>query len=194
LAAPIILRWIHGIWNVPVNLDFMARLFVVAVGAWAFLVLRRMEDDGYEARFDGPVLKQALLNFAAFTLLAIPIGFALGFISWNPNWRGPWQFAFDLITLFLFVAVPEELFFRGLLQNLLEGSWNSRYWAQAAASVLFGLMHILHAPFPNWPYVLLASIAGWFYGTAYRHTRSLTASATTHAMVDAVWRTGFERI
>ncbi len=102
---------------------------------------------------------------------------------------GARAFGFDFVGIFLFVAITEELFFRGLLQNLLEGSLRSRYGAQAITAVLFGLSHIRHAPFPNWRYVALATIAGWFYGSAYREHRSLMASATTHALVDTLWRT-----
>jgi membrane protease YdiL (CAAX protease family) len=189
LALPVLLGGLRGIWNVPVNLDFMARLFIVAVGAWAFLIWRGLEDSGYEFRFSGPILRAGLLNFLGFAAAGIPLGFALRFVAWNPHWRGWWSLTFDAVTIFLFIAVSEELFFRGLLQNLLEGSSNSRYGAQAAASVLFGFSHIRHAPFPNWRYVILATIAGWFYGAAYRKTRSLMASATTHALVDTIWRT-----
>ncbi len=113
----------------------------------------------------------------------------LRFIAWHPQWRGAPAFAADFLTLFLFVALAEELFFRGLLQNLLEGSFHSRYGAQAVTAILFGLSHIRHAPFPNWRYVALATVAGWFYGAAYRKHRSLMASATTHALVDTLWRT-----
>ena len=140
------------------------------------------------------MFRQFFVNFVGFAVIGVPLGFALDFVSWNPAWRGLGQFAFDFLTIFLFIAVPEELLFRGLLQNLLEGSWNSRQKAQIVASILFGLMHILHAPVPNWRYVILASIAGWFYGRAYRNTRSLLASGTTHALVDTIWRTWFERI
>lgn len=191
LATPVLARWLGGIWAVPVNLDFMARLYVVVVGAWAYLVVRGTEGDGYEARFSSGIARASLVNLALFSVIGIPLGLALNFIAWNPNWQGAWQFFFDCVTIFVFIAIPEELFFRGLLQNLLEGLWGSRYGAQAAASVLFGLMHILHG-FPNWRYVLLASIAGWFYGSAWRSTRSLVASGVTHALVDAIWRTWFE--
>ncbi len=191
LALPVFLGKLRGIWNVPLNLDFMARLFVVAVGAWGFLIWRGVEGAGYEFRFSRQTLRDGLLNFAAFSVIAFPLGMAIRFIAWNPRWRGTWQFVFDFVTIFLFIAVSEELFFRGLLQNLLEGSWRSRYGAQAAASVLFGFSHIQHAPFPNWRYVILAAIAGWFYGSAYRRTHSLMASSKTHALVDTVWRTWF---
>jgi hypothetical protein len=192
LAVPVLLRWIHRIWTVPVNLDFMTRIFLLGVGSWAFVVFRNLEETGYEFRLSLRGLRDALVSFACFSVIAIPLGLALGFIAWNPHWRGAGQFGFDVVTIFLFIALPEETFFRGALQNLLEGTWASRYRAQAVASVLFGFSHILHAPVPNWRYVLLASIAGWFYGRAWRNTRSLMASATTHALVDAVWRTWFQ--
>lgn len=191
LATPVLARWLGGLWAVPINLDFMARLYVVSVGAWSYLIFRGVEGAGYEARISLPIVRVAVVNLAIFTVIGVPLGFALDFIGWNPNWRGPWEFVFNAVTLFVFIAVPEELFFRGLLQNLLEGTWGSRYRAQAAASVLFGFMHILHG-FPNWPYVLLASIAGWFYGSAWRAERSLVASAITHALVDTLWRTWFD--
>ena len=191
LALPVLARWLGGLWTVPINLDFMARLYVVAVGAWAYLVFRGVEGAGYEARISLPILRAALVNLALITVIVVPLGFVVEFIGWNPHWRGPWQFFFSAVTLFVFIAVPEELFFRGLLQNLLEGTWGSRYRAQAVASLAFGFTHILHG-FPNWPYVLLATIAGWFYGSAWRAERSLVASAITHSLVDALWRTWFD--
>ena len=189
LYIPVQFHFIAGIWNFPVNLDFMARLFVVGAGAWAFIVVRGVPDAGYEFLLSLPILRDAAISLAGFSVLALPLGFAMHFLAWNPQWRGWPQFLADYVTIFLFVAIAEELFFRGLLQNLLEGSIGSRNAAQAMVSVVFGLSHVGHAPAPNWRYVALATIAGWFYGLAYRKQRSLMASATCHAMVDTLWRT-----
>lgn len=191
LMLPVLFGWIAGIWTKPVNLDFMTRVFLVAAGSWSFLLFRGTAGAGYRFAFPLAVLRDAALNFLGFAILALPLGHAMRFISWNPHWRGAPQFFIDYLTIFLFVALTEELFFRGLIQNLLEGSLASRYLAQAITSVLFGFSHIFHAPFPNWRYVALATIAGWFYGSAYRRRRSLMASATTHALVDTLWRTWF---
>lgn len=191
ILIPVVFSQIGGIWNVPVNLDFMTRLFLVAVGSWSFLIIRGLTDSGYNFHFSGVILRDALISLAWFAVIAIPLGLALHFIAWNSHWRGMRAFAFDYLTIFLVIAMAEELFFRGLLQNLLEGSVKSRGFAQACASILFGLTHIRHAPFPNWRYVILATVAGWFYGWAYRKHRSLMASATTHALVDTIWRTWF---
>ncbi|HEY1221610.1 MAG: type II CAAX endopeptidase family protein [Bryobacteraceae bacterium] len=192
ILTPVLFGKIGGIWNVPVNLDFMSRIFLTAVGAWSFLIIRGLSDSGYNFQFSRVILRDALISLVCFSAIAIPLGFALHFITWNSHWRGARAFAFDYLTIFLFIAMAEELFFRGLLQNLLEGSFGSRGLAQACASILFGLSHIRHAPAPNWRYVILASVAGWFYGWAYRKHRSLMASATTHALVDTIWRAWFE--
>ena len=189
LMLSVLFGWIAGIWNVPVNLDFMARLFLIGVGAWSFLIWRKVEGSGYEFHLSPAIARDVPVYFAGYAVLALPLGFALGFIAWNPKWHGAPAFLSDYLTIFLFIALAEELFFRGLLQNLLEASLHSRYGAQALAAVIFGLSHIRHAPFPNWRYVLLASVAGWFYGSAYRNHRSLMASAAVHALVDTLWRT-----
>jgi CAAX protease family protein len=95
-----------------------------------------------------------------------------------------------LLVTFFFVAVPEELFFRGLLQNLLEGRIGYRK-SLFVTAVIFGLSHF-NKPLPfNWRYVLLATIAGIFYGRAWRDRRRLLASATTHTLVDVIWSLWF---
>jgi membrane protease YdiL (CAAX protease family) len=62
---------------------------------------------------------------------------------------------------------------------------------QLLASMAFGFSHVLLAPAPNWRYVLLACIAGWSYGAAFRWSGSLMAPSLTHALVDTAWRTWF---
>lgn len=191
LMLPVLFGKIGGIWNVPENLDFMVRLFLLGVGSWSFLISRKVEGSGYEFRCSPACVGTVLVRLAGFAAVAIPVGFGLRFIAWNPQFQGAWALLFDYATIFLFVAVVEELFFRGLLQNLLEGSLHSRYGAQGVAAAVFGLSHIRHAPSPNWRYVTLAAVAGWFYGSAYRSNRSLMASTALHALVDTLWRTWF---
>jgi hypothetical protein len=74
-----------------------------------------------------------------------------------------------------------------VLQNLLEKSLANKYAARGIASAVFGFSHIYHG-FPNWRYVLMATAAGWFYGTAWHRRRSIVASSVTHAAVDTLWR------
>jgi membrane protease YdiL (CAAX protease family) len=179
----------RGIWNVPVNLDFMSRLFLITVATWCWTFIRPVPDLGYSFRISRPVLTQAAINFGLFALIAIPSSLAMHFTRWNPKWTGPVPFLLSFLQIFLFIAVLEEIFFRGFLQTLLSKSLRSWVAGQALVSVLFGLFHVLHPPFPNWRYVALATVAGWFYGTAFRNTGSLMTSSLAHAAVDTIWRT-----
>ncbi len=193
LIAVVLSQGLKGIWNVPQNLDFVGRLYLIAVAGWCWTLLRVVPGLGYDLTFSLQTLKAAGLNFLWFALLAAPAGLALHFIAWNPRFpRGP-QFGLDFLQIFLFIALLEELFFRGFLQTLLTRTLRSPYASQALVAVLFGLFHILHAPFPNWRYVALATLAGWFYGQAFRQGGGLLASALTHAAVDTVWRAFFTR-
>ncbi len=189
LVAFVLSGQLKGIWNVPANLDFMSRLFLLVIASWSWVFLRPVPALGYSFLFSSGILKEAALNFVYFAAIAIPLGFGLHFIRWHPHWPGLALFCLDYLEIFLFIALLEELFFRGFLQNLLSNTLGSWVWGQAIVSVLFGLFHILHAPFPNWRYVALASVAGWFYGSAYRQSGSLLASSLLHAAVDTAWRT-----
>jgi membrane protease YdiL (CAAX protease family) len=194
LVSVVLLRFYAGIWNRPTNLDFMARIHVASLGALTWTYIRPVPDLGYRVDLRWKALAAILRNFLFFALIAIPLGFVLRFIAWNPQWRGFADFALVYLEIFLFIAILEELFFRGFLQNLFGRSLNSWWKGQLVASILFGLFHILHAPFPNWRYVILASIAGWFYGSAYRSSGTLFASVTVHALVDTTWRTFLTKI
>jgi uncharacterized protein len=193
LIAIVLSHAISGVWLVPVNLDFMGRLFLIAVASWCWIFVRPVPKLGYEFEVTGKAVKAAGVNFAWFALIAIPSGLALRFTAWNPRWRGFVTFGAEYLEIFLFIALLEELFFRGFLQNLISNSFESWKWGQSIVSCLFGLFHILHAPFPNWRYVALATVAGWFYGSAFRQGRSLMASSLVHATVDTVWRTWLTR-
>ena len=193
LIAIVLGHGLAGIWNVPVNLDFLGRMYLVAVAACAWTFLRPVPGLGYQFVSQKRVWRAAGLNFLFFATLAIPLSLALGFTSWNPQWRGPGKFCLDFLEIFLFIALLEELFFRGFLQNLLSRSLGSPWKGQLVAALVFGAFHILHAPVPNWRYVALASLAGWFYGSAFRSGGGLLASSLTHAAVDTGWRTWFGR-
>lgn len=191
LVAAVLSHQTRGIWNVPVNLDFMIRLFLISVASWCWVYVRAVPGLGYDFRFSRPIVLQAALNFSYFSAIAIPLSLALHFTRWNPRWPGSGAFLLNYLEIFLFVALLEETFFRGFLQTLLSNRFHSWIIGQLLVSCLFGLFHILHAPFPNWRYVALATLAGWFYGSAFRKSGSLMASSLTHAAVDTAWRTWF---
>jgi membrane protease YdiL (CAAX protease family) len=111
----------------------------------------------------------------------------LGFLHFHATLPTASHVGLGWIFTFFFIAVPEELFFRGWMQNLLERRLG-RHWALLTTAVLFGLSHFnKRAVHFNWRYVLLAGLAGIFYGRAWRQERRIGASAITHASVDTLW-------
>jgi len=124
------------------------------------------------------------------------LGLALGFIHPHRsflagNLAGVGWAALRWVGIFFFTAVPEELFFRAWVQNLLERRVGRRA-ALGIASVVFGLSHFnKRSAHFNWRYVLLATIAGIFYGRAWREQRRVPASAITHTCVDWIWSLWF---
>jgi len=58
--------------------------------------------------------------------------------------------------------------------------------------VLFGLAHFNKGASFNWRYVVLAAIAGIFYGRAWRARKQVLAAALTHTAVDVVWSLWFK--
>jgi hypothetical protein len=193
LIAALLGHQLAGIWTVPRNLDFLGRLFLICISSWSWVFLRPVPRLGYEFSISLKGLVIAGWNFALFAWIALPTSLALHFTQWNPLNTGVIAFGVSFLEIFLFIALLEELFFRGFLQTLVSRSIGSAWVGQVVISCLFGLFHILHAPFPNWRYVLLASVAGWFYGTAFVKSGGLLASALTHAMVDTTWRTFFSK-
>ncbi len=185
VSLPLYFGWYRDVWSFPVYLDAMARLFSVGLAALAVVSVRPLAAVGYEWRLAGGDWVAGLKQLALYSAVGIPLGFLMHFIAWHPREVGM-GIGFSFIGIFLMIAVPEELFFRGILQNLLEKSMTNPHAARAVASVIFGLSHIHHG-FPNWRYVIMATVAGWFYGTAWHQRRSIVASSVTHAAVDTLW-------
>ncbi|HXH47893.1 MAG TPA: CPBP family intramembrane glutamic endopeptidase [Terriglobia bacterium] len=194
LGLPVSAGWLSGIWVWPEDIYIFRPIFCVCVAAYAFLVVRNLKDAGYKLVFKTGDLTEGSINFIAFFLLAIPLGLALQFI--HPHLRNVSVFAFiaNFVGIYLTVAIPEEFLFRGILQNLLVKTFKPPHHGRnglLVASVIFGLSHLHHAPVPNWRYAIMATLAGFFYGNAWRVQKRTSASAFTHALVDTVWRFWF---
>jgi hypothetical protein len=185
LGVAVDLRWFEPAW--PAHLAVFNKVLLLDAGIYGFLILRQLDGVGFDLRLRLRDLSFGLREFLFYTPIAIALGLSLGFLHAHAVWPSPLQFSSAFIFTFFFIAVPEELFFRGWLQNLLERRMG-RYPALALTAALFGLSHWNKrtAGF-NWQYVLLAALAGIFYGRAWRQERRVSASAITHATVDTVW-------
>ena len=185
LGLAVDLRWLEPAW--PAHLAVFSKILLLDAGIYGFLAIRELDAVGFDLRLRLRDLGIGLREVVWYTPIALALGLSLGFLHAHAVWPGFGAIAFAWIFTFFFIAVPEELFFRGWLQNLLERRMG-RNRALFLTAVLFGLAHFnKRAVYFNWRYVLLAAIAGIFYGRAWRKQHRVGASAVTHATVDSLW-------
>jgi uncharacterized protein len=185
LGLAVDLRWFDRAW--PPGLRALNELLLVDAGLYGFLAIRQLSGTGFDFHLKWSDWKTGLRELIFFTPIVLVLGLALGFIHPHRNLPGIGGALLRWVGIFFFTAVPEELFFRAWVQNLLERRVGRRA-ALVVASVLFGLSHFnKRSAHFNWQYVLLATIAGIFYGRAWREHRRVPASTITHASVDWIW-------
>jgi hypothetical protein len=134
----------------------------------------------------------AVLALLAFAAVGIPLGLLTGFLAFEPQVPEFVPALLALLAGYLFTALPEELLFRGLIQNGLERLYpKAKIATLIAPAVLFGLAHLNNPtpgyPVPNAMYAVMATLAGLAYGYVWRRTGKITASAITHALVNFIW-------
>jgi uncharacterized protein len=185
LGLAVDLHWFEAAW--PIGLRALNELLLVDVGLYGFQAIRRLSGTGFDFHLQWSDLKTGLRELVFFAPIVLVLGLVLGFIHPHANRLGVGAAVLRWVLIFFFTAVPEELYFRGWMQNLLERRIG-RYGALIVASVLFGLSHFnKRSAHFNWRYVLLATVAGIFYGRAWRERRRVAASTITHASVDWIW-------
>ena len=121
-------------------------------------------------------------------LCFMPLAFFLPLRTLNPD---PWKVALAVfgtfVGHFVFVALREEFLFRGMLLPRLQ-EWLGATAGLAVSCIVFGLVHLPFGQFPNWPFVAVATIAGWFYAKAYMEGQGIRAAMVTHALTNVVAR------
>ena len=178
-------RVFEGAW--PQHVRSLNRLLLFDTGLYGFMAVRRLSGVGFELWPRLRDFKVGLREVAFYAPIAIPLGLAMGLLHAHRTMPGLGKFLLSFLSIFAFVALLEETYFRGWLQNLLERRVG-RTWALVATAILFGLSHFNKgATHFNWRYVLMATFAGIFYGRAWRDERRLFASGLTHALVDTIW-------
>lgn len=185
LGLAVDLRWFEHAW--PARLAVFNKVLLLDVGLLGFSAVRQLSGIGFDLLPGRRDLLTGVREFLFYAPAAVALGLALGFLHLHRRLPGALILLGTPLFTFFFIAIPEELFFRGWLQNLLERRLG-RPGSLATTALLFGLAHFnKRAAHFNWRYVLLAAIAGLFYGRAWRRDRRVAASAITHTLVDSVW-------
>jgi membrane protease YdiL (CAAX protease family) len=176
------------------QLPVLGQAMWIRTGAFAMLSIRRVGGVGFGFWPNKREWKIGALFYLAFLAVAIWIAWWIGFgkprmpVGWEKTTLYAIATFFGILWV---VAMGEEFFFRGLLQQ-----WITRWLSSSTAgliftSLLFGAVHLWFRTFPNWRFAVLAAIAGIFYGLAFQRARSIRASMVAHALVVTTWRIFF---
>ncbi|MDO8429890.1 MAG: CPBP family intramembrane metalloprotease [bacterium] len=163
-------------------------LFALVIGLIYFLSFRKYDIHYHLWSKKLNDWKEALRNFGILIPPLLIMGLHSGFITYSGLPSLSLRTLFIPIGIFFIVAVPEEIFFRGIMQKSL-GKVMSDESANAFTAVLFGLAHYTNSSDPLFAcqYVYLATIAGYVYGKTYQNTKSIFPAAVVHTLVDTVW-------
>lgn len=196
LFVPLDLRWSNSLYPGGGGYNFWAlALTYLSILGWG-CAPRDLPGFGHRA----PKLRDVWIGLAAmlaFSAIAIPLGYATGFLKKPPSFAKfeVQQAALSAWGYVFMVALPEEVFFRGVLDRGLQATLRSRWGALAVSSLLFGVMH-----FPRRAsigaqlgYALMATVAGVFYAAAFRKGGGLPAAVICHATVDWFWEQLWKR-
>jgi membrane protease YdiL (CAAX protease family) len=172
------------------DLPVLGKLALIHLAAIALLVQRRVPHIGFGLL---PTRREWAIGVRQY-LWFLPLGLGIAWALKFPRLASPapvWQIGLTFLGALWVIALSEEFFFRGLLQQWLTKWTGSAAAGLAAASVLFGLAHLGFRFFPNWGQVLVAAVLGWFCGGAYVEAGTIRAGMVTHALAVASWRALF---
>ncbi len=112
------LRWFEPAW--PPRLAVFNKMLLLDAGLYGFLAIRQLQGVGFDLRLRVGDLRIGLREFAMYAPIAIALGLAMGFLHFHAELPSLPRAVLAWVFTFFFIAVPEEVFFRGWMQNLLE--------------------------------------------------------------------------
>jgi membrane protease YdiL (CAAX protease family) len=155
-----------------------------------FLLFRRLTGMKINLPRSGRDLVNLLLGFAACAPVLIALGRAIGFLPpfHLPSQPSAARIGSQYLIILAITALPEEILFRGLIQNCIAQKFGAGTATLLISAFIFGCAHLDNGPgpLPNWRYMILATIAGVAYGKVFEKSSSIFASAGLHALVDTI--------
>ncbi len=169
----------------------IGKLTAVSLALLLLTVRHPIERMGFDLRFTRVDLWRAAQGWAAFAAVGVPVGLLLGFLRRNLYRPSLAEALTAIVGGYLLIALPEEILFRGAIENLTDARARRWWVGLLIAAPVFGLAHVNNATAgfgePNWAYALMATIAGLAYGWVWVRTHKVTASALTHMAVNLAW-------
>ena len=163
------------------------QLALIVLFLYLLTLAGRWSELGFTFDLNRKDWKEAAINLGLFSLIAFPIGLITGFIKPSTALPSIVEIAGRGVAIFLFIAIPEEVLFRGAIHRYLERvlRWTPRL-TLLLSSIIFGAAHLDNPPNVGY-YFILATIAGFFYGRTYLRTGKIIPAALVHLAVDWIW-------
>jgi membrane protease YdiL (CAAX protease family) len=164
------------------DLVILGHLSLAAIAAVVLLVARRVPDPGYGFLPSRREWWIGAIHFLYFLAAGIPLALILGVVR-TPHWVPVWKAAASFLGFLWVLSLSEEFLVRGVLWHWIERWTGSLTAALLLSSVVFGLIHLWYGGFPNFRWVALTAVLGWFCGRARLKAGSIRAGMVTHALV-----------
>jgi membrane protease YdiL (CAAX protease family) len=193
VASVKLARYAVPIYPTPfrgVEIAVLGDLALFQIAAIVLMLERRVPETGYGFWPEAKDWKIGGLHFLYFAPVGVALGLGLKAVHFaRPS--DPLKLAVYFFGWLMVLSLAEEFLFRGVLQTWLEEWLNSRSSGLIAASVIFGAAHLWFRGFPNWKWLAIASVLGWFCGRARNQAGSIRAGMVTHALTITAFRAFF---
>jgi membrane protease YdiL (CAAX protease family) len=167
---------------------FLGHFILIQMAIAVLLLGRRVPDPGFGFIPAWREWRIGVVHYLWFAVLGLPLALLMKAVHLRAAPAPAWSVLGTLVGYLWVVALSEEFFFRGVLQQWI-GNWTrSASRALLITSVLFGLIHLGYRRFPNWRWVLVATLLGWCCGRARNQAGNIRAAVVTHALAVATWR------
>ena len=117
--------------------DTIYRVVMMLCLVYGVVVLRDLKDVGFEFVFKWKYFIVSITSWLAFYAIVIILGYASSTLALGQRDALTFSALFAILSIFFHTAIFEELFFRGLIQNLLQkkiyeiNNWK-KYWLNGA--------------------------------------------------------------
>jgi len=190
IASALLLKYFDPIYAPPVrglDAEILGHLALVRISVLVLLIERGVRGTGFGFLPRAVEWRTGIYNYLLFLPIGVPLALVLGVARIGAAVEA-WKIGATFFGVLWVVALSEEFFFRGVLQQWMAEWTGNRSLALLFTAILFGAVHLPFRSFPNWRFALVAAVAGWFYGRAFEQAHSIRAGMVAHALVVTTWR------
>jgi membrane protease YdiL (CAAX protease family) len=175
------------------ELAFLGHFILIQISVIVLMAGRGVAETGYGFLPTAREWRIGFIHYVGFVATGLPLALLLHATRWRGHPAPLWSVAGTFLGFLWVVALSEEFFFRGVLQQWIEDWTSRRTAALLITSAIFGAVHLWFTrfPFPNWRWAIITAVLGFWCGRARNQAGGIRAGVVTHALVVATSRAFF---